>query len=124
MMKNSLQILGISVTTALGLGCGAGDSKALTQSDFCAQKAEKECTAIADRCLSMPAPCKAARIAACDAFAAAQQQQPSAVARPFSPDKVPACLSKATEIYAKLSISPADRKAMDDVCARVFSGTK
>jgi hypothetical protein len=108
----------------VGLGCGGGAGP-ITQAEFCAQKATKECDGVAMACLSDPAACKTKRVAACEEFAEAQQAPPSsAVLRPFRPDKANACISKAAEVYNKALITPEDRAALDDVCARVFSAQR
>ena len=97
----------------------------MTQAEFCAQKATKECEGVATACLSDMAACKASRVAACQEFAEAQQAPPSsALLRPFRPDKAGACISKAAEVYKKTTITPDDRAALDDVCARVFSAPR
>ncbi len=115
----------IVFVAALAAGCGSGGGTTMTQSDFCAKKAENECKAVADRCLASASACEAKRVKACNDFAAAQQAAPSsAVTRPFRPDLAKACLDKATEVYAKATITPADLAALNDVCARVFSGKK
>jgi hypothetical protein len=124
-MKTRISRFGwMTVLVALGLSCGGSDG-GLTQTEFCKQKAAKECGAVAMRCIADDDACKAARVLACEAFAEAQQAPPSsAVLRPFRPDKASACINKAGEVYAKLTITPADRDALDDVCARVFSGSR
>jgi hypothetical protein len=97
----------------------------MTQAEFCAQKASKECEGVSLACLSDAPACKAARVQACEDFAMAQQTAPSSPAlRPFRADKAAACISKAAEVYKKSPITPADRSALDEVCARVFSGTR
>lgn len=110
---------------AAALSCGGGGGGQMTQAEFCAEKATKECEGVGVACLSDTAKCKMQRIAACEDFAAAQQAAPSsALLRPFRPDKAGACISKAAEVYKKSPITPADRDALDEVCARVFSGTR
>lgn len=107
-------------------GCGGGSGgSTLTQNEFCAKKAANECMGVADRCAATSAACKAKRVFACDAFAVVQQAAPSSpTTRPFRPDLAGACLSKATEVYAKPLITPTDRNTLDEACARVFSGKK
>jgi hypothetical protein len=112
----------LAVLLAFGVSCGGGDP--MTQTEFCAEKATKECDGVAAACLSDPAACKARRVTACEEFAAAQQAAPSSpLLRPFRPDRASACVSKAAEVYKKSPITPADRAALDDVCARVFAGS-
>lgn len=108
------------VLIALFLGCG-GKGATLTESEFCSRKATRECDGVADKCLATDSNCHAARVAACEAFVGQNLAPP---ARPFRPERADACLNKTAEIYAKPTITPADREAMNDVCARVFSGTK
>ena len=119
--RNVRLILGMSALSILGTGCG-GDSKPITQIDFCIQKATKECAGVGDRCLATPGACRTKRVAACEAFVAAQQATPNAAARPFRPDRVGDCLKRTEEAYEKAIITPAERALMDDACARVFSG--
>jgi hypothetical protein len=117
-----IEIMSLALVT-LGLGCNGG-SGTTTQSDFCAQKADRECAGVHNLCVSSTTACQALRISACNAFAAEQQAMPNAIARPFRPDKVADCLSKTSTVYAKSTITPADRLPMDVACARVFSGKK
>lgn len=118
-------LMGFLAPVALALSCGGGGGGQMTQAEFCAEKATKECDGVTVACLSDPAKCKTQRVAACEEFAAAQQAAPSsALLRPFRPDKAAACISKAAEVYKKSPITPADRAALDEVCARVFSGTR
>jgi hypothetical protein len=120
MLANIFRASGIVFVLALGVGCGAKGS-ALTQGEFCTRKATKECAAVAARCLAPTSSCMSARVDACTAFANANM---NATTRPFQPDKADACLNKTAEIYAKPTITPVDREAMNDLCARVFSALK
>ena len=100
------------------LGCGGGGGSKMTTSDFCSQKAQKECDAVASKCSATADACKTARMTACTEWVATQQS----ASRPFQTDKVSACVNKAGQVFAKAPITPADRAELDDVCARVFSG--
>jgi hypothetical protein len=125
-ISNMLKLIGLlAFLPVLAVGCGGGGGTTMTQSDFCTTKAKNECKGVAERCLATDSACQKARVTACEDFAAAQQAAPStALTRPFRPDLAQACLDQATKVYAKATITPADTDALDEVCARVFSGKK
>jgi hypothetical protein len=102
-------------------GCGGGgSSKPLTESDFCAQKADAECQ-VTDRCVTTKDACKAERMALCTAFASAAKASGK---RKFVAENVGTCINKTTAVFAKTSaITPADTADMDDACNYVFQGT-
>jgi hypothetical protein len=115
------QILRVATLFVLGVGCGGGGGKATTVSDYCDQRAAKECTSnIITKCLATQDACEADRHAACMAEATALMS----ATRPFQPSNIGACVNKAGEVYSKGTITPADRQALADACGRVFSGTK
>lgn len=101
-------------------GCGGGgSSKPITESDFCAQKADAECQ-VTDRCGSTKDACKAERMAKCTAFASAAK---ASGMRFFVAANVGTCINKTTAVYAKTSaITPADTADIDDACNYVFQG--
>ncbi len=125
MTKIILRNQGLILLATIALSsCGGGGGGALTQSDFCSKKAEAECKGVATKCVATTDACKAVRVATCNAFALEQQMNPSALARPFRPELAQDCLNKTTAVYAKPTITPADRLPMEIACARVFSGKK
>lgn len=123
---HSVRACGLLLTiAACGAGCNGGGAATLTQGSFCDKMAENECAAVANKCLATSANCKTKRVAACNDFAMQQQAAPSSPAsRPFRPENADACLTKTTTVYSKSTITPVDLAALDDVCARVFSGKK
>lgn len=123
MKKIFLKKPGLVLLAAIGVSCGGGDSP-LTESDFCAQKADRECEAVRTRCVSMASDCKTVRKVTCQEFAARQQMQPSVADRPFRPEFAQDCLNKTSETYKQPTVTPADRLVMELACARVFSGKK
>jgi hypothetical protein len=109
-----------AVGAALLAGCGGGGSSTpISESDFCAQKADKECQVPTAKCGNVTkAACVAQRQALCLTVVAASKTAP----RVFKPGNVPACVAKASATYAKTTITPADLADLDNVCAYVFQG--
>jgi hypothetical protein len=104
-----------------GFGCSSS-SPPQTVTTFCDQKAEKECgtatKGVAVSCGTTMALCKPKRAKACTDWAATQMS----ATRPFRPENIAACLSKTTDAYGATIITPKALVAMNDACARVFSG--
>lgn len=108
----------MAMIVTFGVQCG-GD-KQVTVAEYCAQRAEKECTSsLVAACLSTQDACEADRQAACLVESAALMS----AKRPFRPEKIGACTSKAAEVHGKSPITPADRLALAEACGRVFSGS-
>jgi hypothetical protein len=115
------QLLRVATLFVLGVGCGGGGGKATTVSDYCDQRATKECTSnILTKCVTTQDACEADRHAACMAEAAALMSS----TRTFQTSKIGACVNKAAEVYNKSTVTPTDRQALAEACGRVFSGTK
>jgi hypothetical protein len=110
----------VGMGVALLAGCGGGGGgKTVTETDFCAQKADAECQ-VADRCVTDKTACKADRMTVCAAFLA---QAKSNGKRFFVAGNVSACINKTKSVYAKTAaITPADLADVDDVCQYVFQG--
>jgi hypothetical protein len=120
-MTNKILSCGtIVLLAAAGIGCSSGTPA--SEMSFCAQKAEKECgtdtKGVAVSCGATVAACKAVRAAACAAWIPSQES----ATRPFRPENIGNCLNKTTDAYASVTVLPAKRAAMDEACARVFSG--
>lgn len=119
MHKVRSSFFGLMSALALLFALGSCEGeKPITVDEYCAKKATRECEKVAPMCVVDPATCASARKALC------LQAVPDLAQRPFQPDAVGPCLDKTGEIYAKSTITPADRQAAEDVCARVFSGMK
>jgi len=101
-------------------GCGGGGSSTpITEDQFCASKAEKECVVTARCGTATPDACKMQRKAVCTAVANASKTAP----RVFHPENVNSCLNTTNTVYTKASaITPAELADMDDKCAYVFQG--
>ena len=123
MMKKSFAYGSFALLILVGVNCGGGGGTSVTVSSFCNQKAEKECgtatTGVASNCGATVAACTAARVTVCLAATAAQMS----LTRPFHPENISACLSKTAAAYQAATVTPALRLAMDEACARVFSGS-
>jgi hypothetical protein len=120
-MMNKIFSYGSLVLLATaGIACGKGTSA--TEASFCAQKAEKECgtdsKGVAVSCGATLAACKAARAEACAAWIPTQES----ATRPFRPENIGNCLTKTADAYSSPTVVPSKRAAMDEACARVFSG--
>jgi uncharacterized membrane protein YgcG len=113
-------LAGVAAIAGLLAGCGGGgSSKPLTESDFCAQKAEAECQ-VADRCVNNKDACKTQRMTACTAFAT---QAKASGKRMFVAANVGNCIGKTNAVYAKTSpITPTELADMNDACEYVFQG--
>jgi hypothetical protein len=105
--------------SGLFVGCGGGGgNKPLTESDFCAQKAEAECV-VADSCLNDANKCKSQRMAVCTQFVTDAKASNK---RFFVAGNVGDCINKTKAAYAKPTITPTDMATMDDACNYVFQG--
>lgn len=121
-MTNKIFSCGSVVLLAVaGLGCSSSGAP-VTETSFCMQKAEKECgtdsKGVAASCGATLVACKAARVAACTAWVATQESP----TRPFRTENIGNCLNKTADAYSSVTVVPSKRAAMDDACARVFSG--
>jgi hypothetical protein len=117
-LARAATIVGMGVGLLAGCG-GGGGGKPLTESDFCAKKADAECQ-VTDRCVTTKDACKADRLTVCTAFIAAAKADGK---RLFVPGNVDACINKTQSVYAKTApITPTDLADMDDVCQYVFQG--
>jgi hypothetical protein len=107
--------------STLAVGCGGGGKAApLMEADYCTQRAVAECTTVADTCGVLHPDCQAARNDLCvKETAAIKAADPQRV---FHPENVPACVSKATQVYKLPLIKPSDLAALDDVCNYVYHG--
>ncbi|HEY4185281.1 MAG TPA: hypothetical protein VGP07_09440 [Polyangia bacterium] len=106
----------------LAASCGKS-TPAPTIASFCAQKAEKECgsatSGVAYSCGATVTACTTARAAVCTATAEAEES----LTRPFRADAIGNCLNKTAAAYTAATITPDLTDAMNDACARVFSGS-
>src|SRR5437667_7539008 len=120
MMNKIFSYGGLVLLAVAGLSCGSSGTPPTVMS-FCAQKAEKECgtetKGVAASCGATLVACKAARVAACTAWAATQESP----TRPFRPENIGNCLSKTADAYSTVTVVPSKRAEMDEACARVFS---
>jgi len=107
------------ISTIVSFSCGSG-STPLTETDYCTQRATRECAGVALQCSASMTACVAARTTACSTAVAVIHQ--SALVRPFRPENIAACVNKAQEVYSKTPITPADLAPLDVLCNRVFSG--
>lgn len=109
----------LALGAALLVGCGGGGSSTpITEDDFCAQKADKECQVTA-KCGNVTKPaCVAQRKALCLTVVAASKT----ASRVFRPGNVAACVNKTNAVYAKTTITPTDMADIDNICAYVFQG--
>jgi uncharacterized membrane protein YgcG len=108
-------------TVLVCLSCGGGGDapKPITLEEFCTQKADKECQAVAPKCGTPVDPCKIARKAVCMTFAADNTVAP----RVFKPENTADCLNKTDQLYRKTAaLTPADLAVVDDACKYVFQG--
>src|SRR5437763_16499777 len=88
----------VAAIAGLLAGCGGGgSSKPLTESDFCAQKADAECQ-VTDQCVTEKDACKPKRMTACMMFVA---QAKASGKRVFVPGNVGTCVNKTKTYYAK-----------------------
>lgn len=118
-MRNVTGMLALVVSAAAVAGCGGGGSSTpLTEDDFCAQKAAKECQVTA-KCGTMVSSCVAQRKTKCLMVVASTKT----VTRVFRPENVPGCINKTNTVYGLATIKPTDLADMDDVCAYVFQGS-
>ncbi|HVZ70839.1 MAG TPA: hypothetical protein VHJ20_00560 [Polyangia bacterium] len=112
---------GIAVTLVALIGsCGGGGSKPLTVSDYCDQRALKECAVPVASCLADLSDCQKARSAAC--VTASNAITSADAKRVFSPGNVSNCVNKGGSVYGKDTIKPADLADLDDTCGYVFQG--
>lgn len=107
----------VFVCAVLALGC-LREGDALTESEFCAEYAVRQCARVAQTCGFPQDSCVPIRERACRDFADKQRT----VARPYSAESVPACLKKVSEVYGKLPIPASALADVDDVCSRVYQG--
>ncbi len=106
--------------STLAVSCGGGSSKPLTEDDYCTQRAGKECE-VADTCQFSVETCKTARKLLCTMQVTAIKSTPN-TPRVFHPENVPACISKAADVYKLTTIKPSDMADLADVCNYVFQG--
>jgi len=111
----------VAAIAGLLAGCGGGgSSKPITESDFCAQKAEAECQ-VSDDCLTDPMTCKTKRTSLCNMFGADAKAPPSK--RVFKADNIGLCIDRTKNAYAKTSaISPQELADINDACSWVYQG--
>jgi len=85
---------------------------------FCKAKADAECV-VAAKCAATTDACLADRQAACTSGATAAQSG----GRTYTSGRAQACVDKTKEIYDRGTASPADLKALEEACERVFQGS-
>lgn len=103
--------------TLLTAGCGSGGD-GMTEEQFCADYASRECSKVGVICGVAAADCQPARVAACNAFVRASKSD----VREFRPANTTACLDRVSATYSKLFITGTELAILRDVCARVFEG--
>ncbi len=102
-----------------GCGGGGGSSKPVTESEFCAQKADAECQ-VSDDCLTDPTACKTVRMTKCTEFGVAAKQGNERV---FKPENIGLCINSTTNAYAKTTaITPQELNDINDACNYVYQG--
>jgi hypothetical protein len=107
------------MTGTLGsIGCSTKSD--ITEDEFCATYAKRECDAVVMTCQKTDsAPCVAMRTTACKSFAASAKGG----TRTFRPDGSDACFNAIAQTYAKSLIKAEDLAALDKTCAQVFAGS-
>jgi hypothetical protein len=100
-------------------GCG-GDTKSLTEDQFCTEWAERECGQVAAKCVIKEGDCQPVRKKVCQDFAAAAKA--TSTARKYVAGNTSTCLSRLNAIYGSSQIDPDDWSSMREACQRVFQG--
>jgi hypothetical protein len=110
----------VGAGTGLFTGCGGGGGgKQVTESDFCAQKADAECQ-VTSICLTDASLCKMQRQTLCTMFATNAKASGKRV---FVPGNVADCINKTKDAFKKTSpITPSDMATVDEACNYVFQG--
>jgi hypothetical protein len=119
-LRASISVWTRLFSLALGLGwlaaCQGGGG--ISEQQFCAEYARRECEKLANLCVLPVADCIETRSGVCRQMVAAQKSD----VRVYRPENVDACLNKVSATYSRNVISAAELRELNQVCARVFQG--
>jgi hypothetical protein len=102
--------------------CSKKDDAPMTEDEFCASYAQRECAAIAPLCEFTVASCEPTRVKECHARISVWRAATGGT-RPLRDANAQACLDKVKTAYATLPITGDTLHALQETCARVFQGT-
>lgn len=124
-------LLGSAFVAALAVACSSSSAANPFPdvSSFCTAVATAECNNVAAVCGNSADTCKTARTAHCNSLASGGASTETdlfgvtGTSRKYSSDNVQACIDQVNKIYAQRVIAPADFKATQAICNKVFQGT-
>lgn len=100
------------------IACSSSEADKYPSSEaFCAARAQEECQ-VAGFCGTSADKCKSQRQGLCTNEAA----QASNAGRLYRASNAEDCITKAHNLYAKTSFTPAEKGSVDYACGRVFKG--
>jgi hypothetical protein len=110
----------LALMTGMLGASGCSTKSDITEDEFCATYAKRECDAVVTTCQKTDsAPCLTMRTTACKSFASSVKGG----TRAFRPDGADACFNAISQAYGKALISAQDLAALDKTCAQVFAGS-
>jgi hypothetical protein len=87
--------------------------------EYCAARANAECTQIASLCAVTMDACTSARQGVC----ATDVANALSAGRKYNSASVQGCVDQTNTVYAQRVIAPADQAALNDTCERIFEGS-
>lgn len=121
MIRKAVCLLALGGGVALfACSSDSAENKYPSADAFCNAKAAEECKAVADRCAVPTATCTQKRVTVCNAGAGTATAQ----GRTYDGANAQACIDKTSELLAAATITREKELETQDICDRVFSGTK